>query len=170
MNKKLEISDDSGFIGLVNSELYQSFVDEDWELDELLKKFTNETNLGHAAVWNTGVENLMIVELLFNKSGKESYREVLSNMKVTDGKIYLTNYEDLSMAAQFKDEVIPSKHNADLEIQIENGNYQLLIRQLFDPNDYDWERVPNPCFEIVLNKIEHFQANKFDKVIWRIEN
>lgn len=170
MNKKLNISDDSGFIGLINSELYQSFVDEDWELEELLNRFQNETNSGHAAIWTTGVENFMTVEFLFNKSERKSHREVLSNLKVTNSKLYLTNYEDLTIAAQFEDEVLPSNHNSDLEIQIENGNYQLLIRQLFDPNDYDWEAVPNPCFEIVMDRVEQFQPNEFNKVIWKIDN
>lgn len=169
MDKRLEISDDSGFIGLVNSELYQSFVHEDWELGELLQRFKSETNAGHAVIWSTGVENFQTVEFLFKKSDRVAFREVYTNLKVTNGKLYLTNYEDLSMAAQYEDELIPSNHNSDLEIQIENGNYEVIIRQLFDPNDYDWEAVPNPCFEVVLNRIEWFQPNEFDTVIWRRE-
>lgn len=165
MNKSLKISDDSGFIGLCNSDLYQSFVNEDWELNELIERFRDEMNSGHAAIWSTGTEKVITVELRDYKSQRKSHRDVQSNLRVTNGRLWLTNYEDLSMAAQFEDEKIPSNHHSDLEFPIKNGAYQVLIRQLFDPNKHDWEILAKPIFEIVLRKIEQFEPNYFNEII-----
>ncbi len=41
---------DTNFIGLVNTDQYKSFVDEDWELDILLQHFGNEMKMGHILV------------------------------------------------------------------------------------------------------------------------
>ncbi len=41
---------DTNLIGMDNVEQYKSFVDEDWELDILLKHFTDEMKNGHILV------------------------------------------------------------------------------------------------------------------------
>ena len=63
MNSQLEIYDGSGFLGIINTELYNTFVDEDWELEELLDRFRTETNNKHCVVWNTGTQNLMYIRI-----------------------------------------------------------------------------------------------------------
>jgi hypothetical protein len=40
------------------------------------------------------------------------------------------------MAAQFQDEKLPQMHNADLELKVKNGNYNVRVNQLFDPDSF----------------------------------
>lgn len=96
---RLEVFDESGFIGIVNSTLYQGFVGEDWELDEVLEKFRTQTNSGHCAIWSTGEPCDMAVQVLDSLSNHEAVRETILNIKVTDGCLWLVNYTDLTMAA-----------------------------------------------------------------------
>jgi hypothetical protein len=46
-SKILTITDDSGFLGLVNANLYKPFVSEDWELSQLFNHFIYEMNDDH---------------------------------------------------------------------------------------------------------------------------
>lgn len=69
---------------------------------------------------------------------------------MTGGQFFLTNYEDLTMAAQFETEKIPAVHNSDLCIKLDNGNYNFTIRQMFDPEDYEYEPKGKTNFEIIM--------------------
>lgn len=164
--QKLEISDDSGFIGIVNSELYNGFVDEDWELEDVLQRFTEQTNHGACAIWSTGEPNFMNVYILDEPSSKKVFRELQLNIKVTNEKLWLVNYTDLTMVAQFERSKIPSTENADLEIPMQNGNYNISIRQMFDPKKYNAKSPPNPCFEIVFSPVNKFEMNTLSQVLW----
>jgi hypothetical protein len=42
---------------------------------------------------------------------------------VTDGSLYLIDYTNLTMAAQFSDEFIPDQDCAQFKIELENGSY-----------------------------------------------
>lgn len=164
--QRLEIYDDSGFIGVVNRQLYEGFIREDWELEEIFERFRDQMNKGHCAVWSIGLEQLMSVENLDKQTERTSYREISVNIKVTDNCLWLTNYTDLTMAAQFKDELIPSKVHSELKISLVNGDYKLLIRQLFNPDTYDWDAPTYPCYELIFQPIEKFTANELKDVIW----
>ena len=50
---KIKVNDFDGIISLVNSETYQSFVDENWKLEQLKKHFINEMNKESIIVWQT---------------------------------------------------------------------------------------------------------------------
>ena len=163
-SKTLEITDDSGFIGIVNADTYQSFVSEDWELAQLFNHFVNEMNKDHLILWSTGAENIWAVAFVDKPSHRKAFREFQKTIEVTDGKIFLTNYEDLTMAAQYSYQQIPAKHNADLHIQLDNGKYNLKIRQLFDPQDYDDDSELH--FEIVIQLETNSSVQKVDKVMW----
>jgi hypothetical protein len=41
---RFKITDDSGFLAIVNPHKYNSFVDENWELPQLFNHFVNEMN------------------------------------------------------------------------------------------------------------------------------
>src|SRR5450755_4135355 len=133
--KTLKITDDSGFIAIANSDKYISFVDKDWELPQLLHHFVNEMNKDALIIWSTGMENDWTIDFLAKPSSKKSFRELNKSISVTDGQLFLTNYEDLTTAAQFREERIPSRHNSHLNIKLENGKYNITIRQMFDPDD-----------------------------------
>jgi len=56
--KELKISDDSGFLAIVNSDTYKSFVDEDWQLNQLMKHFFDEMNNMNIIFWATGNQSI----------------------------------------------------------------------------------------------------------------
>src|SRR3546814_2681809 len=98
-----------------------------------MKHFVDEMNNKYIIFWATGSAYEWTVSFVDKSSNKKAFREFTSTINVTDEKLYLTNYEDLTMSAQFEDTKIPAKHNSDLIIKLENGLYNLTIRQLFDP-------------------------------------
>src|SRR6478735_1648595 len=102
----LKITDDSGFIAIANSDEYISFVDNDWELYQLLDHFVKEMNKDTLIIWSTGMENDWTIDILDKPSNKKPFREFNKSISVTEGQLFLTNYEDLTMAAQFDDERI----------------------------------------------------------------
>lgn len=165
ITKTLKIYDDSGFLGVVNSDTYKSFVHEDWELTQLMQHFVDEMNNQNIIFWTTGREGEWTVSFVDQADHKKAFREFSSTIIVTDGKLYLTNYEDLTMSAQFEDTKIPSDYNSNLIIKLDNGLYNLTVRQLFDPEDYDDETDGKVNFEIVIHKTKT-ATDKIEKIYW----
>jgi len=162
----LTITDDSGFLGIVNTEKYKSFFSEDWEFSQLLRHFVNEMNNDNMIFWATGSENIWMINFVENPSAEKSFREFYKTLEVTNGKIFLTNYEDLTMAAQYADEKIPTDHNANLYVPLNNGRHEFHIRQLFDPADYNYDPEGKVHFEIVVKVDTSRRVEQVDKVFW----
>lgn len=165
-SNSFKIADDSGFIGIVNADQYKSFVKEDWDLSELQNHFINEMNNNNLILWSTGSENVWTINFLGKPSDNKSFRDFYKSIIVTNGRLYLTTYDDLTMAAQFEDEIIPSTPNADLELRLENGRYEFQIRQLFDPTDHDYDSDGKVNFEIVVHKDSNNNNQTIDNVFW----
>lgn len=162
--RKFEISDDSGFLGIVNADTYKSFVDEDWELLQLFDHFVDEMNADALIIWSTGTPNYWNVVVGESPTGNISFREFSKIIKVTNGCLYLTNYEDLTMAAQFADDKMPAKHHSDLRIELDNGHYIVTIKQMRNPDDY----VTNDeeiGFEITFLK-DNITESSINKIFW----
>ncbi|MCE3228140.1 MAG: hypothetical protein K0S32_2691 [Bacteroidetes bacterium] len=150
MIKELSIFDEDGFIALVNSEKYLSFVNEDWEFEQLMEHFVSEMNKQSFVIWSTNSQGgWWRVRFTDKPSSEKSYQEFTHNISVTNGKLYLTCYTDLTMAAQFEDNKIPADDNDSLFIEIPNGDYSVMVRQLFHPEDYDYTSKDN-TYEVVL--------------------
>jgi len=165
----LTITDDSGFLGIVNPDKYNSFVSEDWQLSQLFKRFVDEMNNDNLIFWSTGSENAWTVNFVNEPSETKSFREFSKTLEVTNGKIFLTNYEDLTMAAQYDDEKIPTKHNANLSISLDNGRHEFQIRQLFNPADDNYNPEGRVNFEIVVQKnTSAGKTQQVDKVFWQV--
>jgi hypothetical protein len=162
----LTISDDSGFLAIVNAEKYNSFVDEDWELPQLFNRFLEEMNNDNLIVWATGLESDWTVNFVAAPSNESSFREFSKTIKVTNGKLYLTNYEDLTMAAQFSDEGLPTKQNANLCVSLDNGEYELTIRQLYNPNDPQHIATDKVNFEVIVRPITILESKQVLKIFW----
>ena len=163
---EFEITDGSGFLSIVNVDKYKSFVDRDWELDQLMDHFISEMNNDSIIIWATGAQGRWNVVFLNNRSEMEAFREFYKEISVTNSRLYLTNYEDLTMAAQFDDEVIPSKHNSNLFLTLQNGNYNLTIRQIFDPDDYDQFESIDIHFEIIVASSNNRSIDRVDEIYW----
>ena len=160
------ITDDSGFLGIVNTDKYNSFVSEDWQLTQLFSRFIEEMNSDNLILWSTGAANAWTVEFVNEASDTTSFREFYKTLEVTNGKIFLTNYEDLTMAAQYDDEKLPAKHNSELSVNLHNGRHVFQVRQLFDPEDFNYEPQEKVNFEIVVHADKSEKTQQVDKVFW----
>jgi len=169
---KLKIIDDDGFIALVNSANYQGFVDDDWQFDELMSHFVNQINQGNIIVWQTSNDGGGNWSVSFQEqpSSTHAFRQFEQIINVTTGELFLTNYSDLTMAAQFSDASIPATHNADLKIGLKNGLYKVTVRQLFDPDNYlehfDSESEEDVSFEIVVTPTTEPAEQQVSSVYW----
>jgi hypothetical protein len=166
MNSTLNIIDGSGFIAVVNPNKYLSFVDENWEFPQLLNHFVEEMNKQSLIIWSTGLQNTWTVLFSNTPSDQKAFREISKSIIVTDEHLFLTNYEDLSMAAQFPEEKIPSSHNSILAIKLNNGNYIFSIRQMFDPTNYSHDQSDKPDFEIIIQASNNDDLIKAETVFW----
>ena len=162
----LSITDDSGFLAIANPEKYNAFVSENWELPELFGRFVEEMNRENLIIWATAMGGgEWTVAILDKATNKKAFREFDKSIVVTNGQLCLTNYEDLTMAAQYANEKIPAKHNSDLIIPLVSGRYIFTVRQMFDPEDYDYEAERKINFEIVI-KPDNDLMQKTENVFW----
>jgi len=169
---KLKITDDDGFIALVNSANYQSFVGEDWQFDQLMKHFVDQMNVGNIIVWQTSNDGggNWLISFQEHPFNTPAFRQFEHLIKVTTGQLFLSNYSDLTMAAQFSDISIPAAHNADLKIELENGWYKVIVRQLFDPDNalqhFEIETDENVSFELIITPSHELVNQPVNKVYW----
>src|SRR5690606_21989423 len=161
---KLHVYDDDGFLGIVNTDRYNSFVDEDWEMEQLFGHFVNEMNKQNCIVWQTDYDGGgdWVLKILECPSYDVSNREFTYPIEVTSVSLYEVNYINLTMAAQFDDTTLPIEE--DWCIKLENGLYEITVRQMFDPNDYDDEMEQG--FEIIAKPLSKKSEAKAEKVFW----
>lgn len=167
--KIFEISDDSGFMGIANYDTYKSFLNRDWDFNMIKEKIIDEMNLHHLLFWGTGTGNIWKVKIDSTLSNNNFYREERAVIEVTNGKLHLTNYEALTMAAQFEHVKLPQKHHEHLHIDLENGKYMVRFRQMENPethqseSDYDFELM----FTKIINMPDLY-VNNLKTITWNV--
>ncbi len=168
MKKEFEISDDAQFLGLINVDQYQSFIGERWEFDDVKERIISESNKGYLLFWGTDVPNFWTVRICDKAVATNEFKAFEGKIRVTHSKLYLINYESLTVAAQFDDEQLPEEHLADLYVTLENGIYDVTVRQLLDPSK-DEIVEESLGFEIILQKSDSTNSpilNNFDSLVW----
>jgi hypothetical protein len=88
-------------------------------------------------IWGTGAVGSWNVDVQLTKSEANGFREVSGPLQIIGGTLLLTNYESLTMAAQFEDVALPEKHQEELLVELPDGNYSVRIIQMFDPEQED---------------------------------
>lgn len=134
--------DEDGFICLVAAGVYEGFVGADWQLDELLTRFTEQMSRGalfvaYAGPDAAGGELRIVVE----GSPQPAERETEGVIDATNG-VWLTDYTQLTMAAQFDDER-PEPDDPESRLSIPAGRYRILLRE-FASGD-------GPVFELAVS-------------------
>jgi hypothetical protein len=133
----LTVTDDSGFLALVVPAAYESFVDRDWKFDQILAHFKAQMARRSLLIWGTGLEGMWNVDIVSQLTKTTGVREITGSLSVDGGSLLLTNYESLTMAAQFEDVKLPEKHQQELLVSLPNGDYTCRIVQMFDPEQQD---------------------------------
>jgi hypothetical protein len=58
-----DFPDDSGFLGIVNTHLYKSFIKGDWNYEEIKNHLINEMKNYSILFWRTDSEDEYIIEI-----------------------------------------------------------------------------------------------------------
>lgn len=146
----LEVTDDSGFLALIDPDAYNGFVDEDWSLDQLMDHFRAEMGGRRLLIWGTGQEGFWRVRVGRQGSAAGAFREISGPIAVSAGRLLLTNFESLTMAAQFADVSLPQDHDRDLLLDVPSGTYSCRVLQMFDPREEMMAEGDGPEFIVEI--------------------
>jgi len=133
ITRTFSVTDDSGFLAIIDPDAYSGFVSADWELSDILAKFAEQMASRALLIWGTGTENTWSVSVGAPGAPEQFFRACEGSIIASRGRLLLTNYESLSMAAQFADVVLPEPHQRGLVVEVEPGAYRCHIAQLRDP-------------------------------------
>ncbi|WP_421798674.1 hypothetical protein [Haliscomenobacter sp.] len=167
--KTLRLLDGYGFNAIANLDQYDSFVAKNWDFDLLKKHFLQQMSLNRILIWTTTPSGgTWQINLVDEKSDEIPFREIRGVIEVSNKRLYLCNYETLTMAAQFETVQLPEPYLSSLFIEMENGKYGVTIRQMNDLGNCVTEDT-RIDFELVFQKIKKFPEiyhNQFSNIIW----
>jgi hypothetical protein len=103
-------------------------------------------------IWGTGLEGCWRVDVRLSRSRVHGFREVSGPVRVTGGVLLVTNYESLTMAAQFEDVRLPERHQRDLLVGIPDGDYGCRVVQMFDPGKTESAGAGKPDFVLEFSR------------------
>jgi hypothetical protein len=128
-----EVTDDSGFLALAVPASYRTFVSSDFTFERVRAHFRAQMARRSLLIWGTGLEGFWNVDVALKSVDVSGFREVSGPIRVTGGSLLLTNYDSLTMAAQYEDVTLPEKHQRDLLLALSDGEYTCRIIQMFNP-------------------------------------
>jgi cold shock CspA family protein len=161
--RRFEVTDDSGFLALVDQHAYRGFVGPEWTYDSLFAHFREAMAAKTLLLWGTGREELWTVEVVVDEPAPAAgFRRATGPIRVSAGQLHLTNYESLTMAAQFPDVRLPEPHLSDLVIDLPAGDYRCEIVQLHDPDDDE----PGDSVDFVLALTRGGQGDPWPDPPW----
>lgn len=129
------ITDDSGFLGIIDPDRYESFVDENWTFESIRAHIVRQMAQRRILMWSTGGEGTRRLAITTWPDELRGHRHIVGPIEVSVGRLCLVNYETISMAAQFKDVAIPEKHMEDCVFSLPSGLYQCRITQTANPDE-----------------------------------
>jgi hypothetical protein len=149
-----EVPDDDGFLGLLDPDAYAGFVGRDWTLPRLIARLQTQMRERRLLLWGTGREGMWRVRVVLGTAAPRGFREVTGPIVSTGGRLLLTHWGTLTMAASYEDVPLPEPHEQGLLLTVPPGEYRCTVVQLDDPdgNRPDENDVqPNADFVLVLD-------------------
>jgi hypothetical protein len=156
---RFKITDDSGFLAIIDPDAYRGFVSADWTLEAIQQQFIQEMRERHLLIWRTGLEHFWSVRVSFRPIRARGFREVTGSIAASQGRLLLTNYEGLTMAAQFPDVTLPEAHEREQVLSVPPGLYDCRIIQLSNPRT-------NAPFREPVNFVYEFTQVTSPKAVW----
>jgi hypothetical protein len=160
----LTIFDDSGLLSLVDCSAYISFLSENWDYEGIVAHFRDQMARRSILVWECGDGGgSYLVKLRDHITSEIGYREVIGCIEATTDRLHLVSYDALTMAAQFEDEDLPSKHEQELSIPVVPGQYIVRVVQMYDPSKVGVAHEGRPHF---LVEVSRGQSESWSNVAW----
>jgi hypothetical protein len=161
---RVQVTDDSGFLALVDPDTYSGFVGKNWQLEDVLTRFRQEMAAGHLLVWGTGQEGCWTVDAAVRDDPARGIREVAGSIVCSRGRLLVTNYESLTMVAQFADMTLPQAHEADQVLEVPPGLYACrVVQHVLKASN--WEEGCAPEFTLSLRSVDTATL-PWDRIPW----
>ena len=137
--------DYDGFICLVCPASYDGFVGADWSVEQIQSKFVDQMNTGSLFVAYPGPD-LAGQSLRISGVASEApcLRETHGLLQVGEDGLWLTDYSELTMAAQFSDSRPVGDYHVRLPVPA--GFFRITVRQFAQ----SWEDELEPAAELVI--------------------
>jgi len=155
------VTDDSGFLAIIDPDAYRAFVHAKWTWKTIQDHFRREMREWHLLIWGTGMEHVWRIDVSFTPTKVARFREVTGSIIASQGRLLLTNYESLTMAAQFRDFLLPQAHEREQVLSVQPGLYDCRIIQLSDPES-------DAAFEEPVNFIYDFTRAASPREAWSV--
>ncbi|RQQ22481.1 SMI1/KNR4 family protein [Burkholderia stagnalis] len=154
--------DADGFVALVCPDMYSGYVAEDWTLDQVLARFTEQMNRASLFVAYPGADfsdqDLRIADAPLPTT---ALREVSGVVHVGEQGLWLTDYTQLTMAAQFREELPVRSHHARLPVG--SGPHRITLRQFA----LSVGSASSPSIELIVTSVPGNQNTAhFGSVPW----
>lgn len=120
--------DEDGFVCVVAPDTYEGFVHADWTLEALLARFVEQMNRGSLFIAYPGpddADSCLAFATVPPRTGEG--RTALGTVRVGHGGLWLTDYTQLTMAAQFSDE--SSIATSSRRLPVSPGEYQVALHE-----------------------------------------
>jgi hypothetical protein len=151
---RFEVPDDAGFLGLLDPDAYEGFVGSDWTMQQLVARLRHQLRDRRLLLWGTGRDGMWRVRVEVEADAPRGFREVSGPIRSTRGRLLLTHWGTLTMAAAYFDVPLPEPHEEPLLLTVPPGEYRCTIVQLTDPeaaDDAGEDGEPNEDFVVVLS-------------------
>lgn len=121
--------DDDGFVLIIAPDRYDSFIDDDWTLEQIVARLTDQMTAGSmfaAFVGQDGDED----RLTYGPPDPSEVitREASTIVDVGPGGLWLTDYTQITMAAQFADESPIGP--CSVRLPVGPGRYEVRLQQM----------------------------------------
>lgn len=131
--QRYEVTDDRGYLAVVDPDAYETFVSHDWDDDQIRAHFLEQMRRERILVWCSGMEETWDVEVTHGRTNRRGFREAEGPIRCTRGRLLFTSFDSLSMAAQFADVTLPEAHERDQVLELPIGEYRCRVVQTHDP-------------------------------------
>jgi len=158
---RCEVPDDDGFLGLLDPDAYDGFVGRDWTIAQLVARLRHQMRDRRLLLWGTGREGTWRVRVEVDVHAPGGFREISGPIRSSRGRLLVTHWGALTMAAAYPDVPLPEPHEEPLLRTGSPGDYQCTIVQLADPEadgPREGETEASEDFAIVLTRQDAAQA------------
>jgi hypothetical protein len=159
-------------VALVDLSVYRSFVAAEWTLDSIRAHFAAEMRHGTMIAWGAGESGNWRIEVAHQSEGANGFREFVAPIRASTGRLHLSSYDELTMAAQFPEVRLPRQRGEDLSVEVEPGWYECRVVQLYDPELDGTEQVffqESPHFRLELIRTGVAKSDSATGIPWFFE-
>jgi hypothetical protein len=133
-----ELSDDSGFLGLVDPSTYDPEIGQPVNYENTIAHVKTQMESRRLLLWATGMENIWRIVVTSAKvpESVDSYRQISGPITVASNRLCLVNYESLTRAGKPPIEPLPLRHFEYACFRVSPGLYNCSVFQITDPKTY----------------------------------